>query len=224
MVSTTTRITCTIAMARRSAPYSAASTMTCASAPGLAPNSADLRSPSRGRSADTTWSPRSCRRSTTEQHRDAERKRGEPLQRLRRHHRAERNADQHGDDARSGRGTIERPADQRRCRHRQQRPGDQTGGKAEQREDRRRPPPRSASVSAVRNRTCGEVADDDGIGSDQCRRHSATSNGAASKIAERCPPFSRRFSARRRFQCLASARFAPGRRHFAPSLSMIRAR
>jgi hypothetical protein len=33
------------------------------------------------------------------------------------------------------------------------------------------------SVSAVRNRTCGEVADDDGIDSDQCAARRAASNG-----------------------------------------------
>ena len=43
-VSATTRSVCTMAMARMSALYSADSTMTCASAPGLAPNSADSRS------------------------------------------------------------------------------------------------------------------------------------------------------------------------------------
>ncbi len=41
MVRITTRITCTIAMARKSARYSAASIITWASAPGLAPNNAD---------------------------------------------------------------------------------------------------------------------------------------------------------------------------------------
>ena len=44
MVSATTRMVCTMAMARRSALYSADSTITCASAPGLAPNSADCAS------------------------------------------------------------------------------------------------------------------------------------------------------------------------------------
>ena len=44
MVSATTRMVCTMAMARRSALYSAASVITWASAPGLAPNSADCAS------------------------------------------------------------------------------------------------------------------------------------------------------------------------------------
>ena len=43
-VSATTRMVCTMAMARRSALYSAASVITWASAPGLAPNSADCAS------------------------------------------------------------------------------------------------------------------------------------------------------------------------------------
>ena len=43
-VNAITRMVCTIAMARRSALYSAANVITWASAPGLAPNSADCAS------------------------------------------------------------------------------------------------------------------------------------------------------------------------------------
>ena len=127
-------------------------TITWASAPGLAPNSADCASqPCTKRRYELVAAIMHKRRDR--QHRDAERKRREPLERLRRHHGAERNADQDRDHPRQRRRNMHRPAAQRRRRHAEQRAGDEAGGKAQpgQRDAARRPrSPASRRRAAIR--------------------------------------------------------------------------
>ena len=105
-----------------------------------------------------------------------------PAQRLRRHHRAEQDADQHEADARERQRHLHRTADQRSHRHRQHRAGDQPGGKADHREDDpagRRDQQRLGGLEEFARR--GKGSGIDRSRTDQCRVRFAASNDRAAE-------------------------------------------